>query len=164
MSVDINEKIVLWLWSPGSFLFYFRAAIFENTSFSRTPLVSAFEDCLNVDYCWNAENFNNFFIGKMPTPQNCGGGGGLVRFPPYPLPHPQYLLSLRSWHKISNTNLFIVTVNLFSSTYLLIFSHFISFLYIQWIWMNEFSHLLVPSFVFNFNSRKSKQKWIIFNL
>ena len=123
MLVDINEKIVLWLWSPGSFLFYFRAAIFENTSFSRTPLVSAFEDCLNVDYCWNVENFNNFFIGKMPTPQNRGGGGGLVRFPPSPLPHPQYLLSLRSWHKISNTNLFIVTVNLFSSTYLLIFSH-----------------------------------------
>ena len=51
LSVDINEKIVLWPWSPGSF-FYFRAANFKNTFFFRTPTVNASEDCLNVDYSW----------------------------------------------------------------------------------------------------------------
>ena len=32
------------------FFYYFRAAIFKNSFFSRTPLVSVSEDCSNVDY------------------------------------------------------------------------------------------------------------------
>ena len=67
MLVDINEKIVLSLWSPGRCFLNLRAAIFKNTFFPEhlqwvLPRIA-----------WTlitAEKFNNLFIGKMLTPQN----------------------------------------------------------------------------------------------
>ena len=69
--------------------YYFRAAIFRKTFSSRTPPVSASEDCLNIDYYW--EFFNKIFIGKISSPQNRGEGreGGLAP-PPPPFPMTLY--------------------------------------------------------------------------
>ena len=68
MLVDINEKIVLSLWSPGRCFLNFRAAIFKNTFFPEHL------QWVLSRIAWTlitAEKFNNLFITKMLTPQNC---------------------------------------------------------------------------------------------
>ena len=118
MLVDINEKIVLSLWSPGRCFLNFRAAIFKNTFFPEHL------QWVLSRIAWTlitAEKFNNLFITKMLTPQNCVyvcvcvcvcvcvggggiGGGGWVGVPaaspfPTPLNTPQMVYSsLRQIH------------------------------------------------------------------
>ena len=75
--------------------YYFRAAIFRKTFSSRTPPVSASEDCLNIDYCW--EFFNKIFIGKLSSPQNCEEGGEEGGWHPPPLSLCPCILNIIIW-------------------------------------------------------------------
>ena len=90
MLVDVSKKIVLWLWSPGSF-FYFRAAIFKSNFFFKSTSNERFRGLLEHWFL-----LKTLKISLLEKCQPHKIVGVLMPPCPHPFPAPLYLLRTES--------------------------------------------------------------------